>query len=36
MGDRRWRLTVAQAIRKYHPELTDRELADREFLVAKL
>ena len=30
------RLTPIQAIRKYHPDLTDRELADREFLVGKL
>jgi lysyl-tRNA synthetase class 2 len=30
------RLTISEAIRKYHPELTDRELGDREFLACKL
>ena len=30
------RLTITQAIRKFHPEITARELADRVLLVAKL
>jgi len=30
------RLTVTGAIRKYHPEYTDPQLADRDFLVAEL
>jgi lysyl-tRNA synthetase class 2 len=30
------RLSVTGAIRKYHPEYTDAQLADREFLVAEL
>ena len=30
------RLTMVQAIRKYHPQFTDKQLNDREFLVAEL
>lgn len=30
------RLTIAQAIRKYHPQFTDAQLNDRDFLVSEL
>ncbi|OFZ66248.1 MAG: lysine--tRNA ligase [Betaproteobacteria bacterium RBG_16_56_24] len=30
------RLTMVQAIRKYHPQFTDKQLNDREFLVSEL
>ena len=30
------RLTMVQAIRKYHPQFTDTQLSDRDFLVAEL
>ncbi|MDN5837075.1 MAG: lysine--tRNA ligase, partial [Nitrosospira sp.] len=30
------RLTISQAIRRFHPEYTDAQLADREFLIDKL
>ena len=30
------RLTITQAIRKFHPEIADEQLADRAFVIAKL
>ena len=30
------RLTITQAIRKFHPEISDEQLTDRAFVIAKL
>lgn len=36
LGKPFYRLTIAQAIQKYHPQFSDEQLVDREFLISEL
>lgn len=36
LGKPFYRLTIAQAIQKYHPQFSDEQLGDREFLISEL